>query len=66
MQVHVDSARCTGHARCNAIDPDLFPIDEMGYSSLQRRSVAPGDEQKVRDGVDVCPESALILEVDER
>lgn len=64
MKIHVDNSKCVGHAQCYAIDPDLFPIDDAGYSTLQPHDVQPGDEQRVRQGVEACPERALILEND--
>lgn len=51
-----------GHALCYAVDPELFPVDDMGYSTLEGRDVAPADEQRTRDGVAACPEEALILD----
>ena len=48
----------------DAQDPDLFLIDDSGYSILETHEVKPGDEQKTRDGVAACPELALILEED--
>ncbi len=54
-----------GHAQCGAADPELFPLDDLGYSALQPREVAPGVEGRVRNGVAACPEGALILEEDE-
>jgi ferredoxin len=64
MRVRVDNARCMGHALCHAADPDLFPIDDAGYSNLAQRHVDARDEQATRDAVDTCPELALILEDD--
>jgi ferredoxin len=62
MKVRLEQARCVGHAQCYAVDPELFPIDDSGYSSLQQYEVKPGDEALVRDGVAACPELALVLE----
>ena len=62
MRVRVDNSKCAGHAQCYAVDPDLFPLDDSGYSILQEHEVKPEDEQKTRDGVAACPEMALILE----
>ena len=62
MRVRVDNSKCAGHAQCYAVDPDLFPLDDSGYSTLQEHEVKPEDEQKTRDGVAACPEMALILE----
>ncbi|WP_414467375.1 ferredoxin [Mycobacterium asiaticum] len=62
--VRVERSKCVGHAQCYAVDPQLFPIDESGYSILQARQVRPEDEQLTRDGVASCPEMALILQED--
>ncbi len=64
MRVRLEKSKCVGHAQCYAVDPDLFPIDESGYSVLQDRKVAPGDEEVTRDGVASCPEMALVIEED--
>jgi len=62
MKVRLDRPRCFGHAQCWSVDPDLFPIDDEGYSTLQAHQVEHGDERATRDGVAACPEGALILE----
>ena len=62
MKVRLEQARCVGHAQCYAVDPELFPIDDSGYSTLQEYEVRPEDEALVRDGVAACPELALVLE----
>jgi ferredoxin len=64
MKVRVDNSKCMGHAQCYAVDPELFPIDDAGYSSLQPHHVQPGEVEVVRQGVEACPERALILEED--
>jgi ferredoxin len=64
MKVRLDQAKCVGHAQCYAVDPDLFPIDDSGYSTLEQREVQPEDEQLTRDGVAACPELALVIEED--
>jgi ferredoxin len=64
VRIRVDKALCVGHAQCFAVDPDLFPIDDDGYSVLEEREVAPNDEELARRGVAACPEQALILDED--
>jgi ferredoxin len=64
MKVRLEQSKCVGHAQCYAVDPDLFPIDDSGYSILEAHEVKPRDEEKTRDGVAACPELALILEED--
>ncbi|MEB3070705.1 ferredoxin [[Mycobacterium] vasticus] len=65
MRVRLDKSKCQGHAQCHAVSPELFPIDEMGYSSLEEHEVLAGDEELTRQGVAACPERALILEDDD-
>jgi ferredoxin len=62
MKVRLDGSRCAGHALCASVDPDLFPLDDSGYSTLEPHVVAPGDEHTVRQGVAACPEMALIVD----
>lgn len=64
MRVRLEQSRCVGHALCYAVDPDLFPIDDSGYSVLEGHEVRAQDAQLTRDGVAACPEMALILEED--
>jgi ferredoxin len=64
VKVRVEQSRCVGHAQCFAVDPQIFPIDESGYSILEEHEVAPEDAQTTRDGVASCPEMALILDED--
>lgn len=62
MKISLDSAKCVGHAQCHAVDPDMFPIDDAGYSTLEAHMVPVGDEGVARQGVAACPEQALVLE----
>ena len=62
MKVRLEQSKCVGHAQWYAVDPDLFPIDDSGYSILEEHEVRPEDEQLTRDGVAACPEIALVLE----
>jgi len=64
VRVRLEKSRCVGHAQCYAVDPDVFPIDESGYSVLEEHEVLAEDEQSTRDGVASCPEMALILDED--
>jgi ferredoxin len=64
VNVRLEQSRCVGHAQCYAVDPQLFPIDDSGYSVLEEHAVKPQDTQLTRDGVAACPEMALILQED--
>jgi ferredoxin len=60
MGVQVDRDKCQGHNRCYALAPELFEIDEYGYSSEVDGGVVPeGLEDKARLAVGNCPEYAI-------
>lgn len=61
MKVTVDKTLCSGHARCNAVDEDLFPLDDLGYVELDDPEVPDGREGLARRGADACPERALTI-----
>jgi ferredoxin len=62
MKVWLERDKCAGHAQCHAVNQDLFPIDDDGYSTLEAHQVAAQDEPATRDGVAACPELALRLQ----
>lgn len=59
MKILVNRSRCAGHARCNAVAPELFRLDDDGYIAVQSFDVAPGDEALAKRGARACPERAL-------
>lgn len=64
MKIHLERAKCSGHAQCFIVDPDFFPIDDDGYSTLEERPVTPEEEDIARRGVTACPENALVIDED--
>jgi ferredoxin len=62
MKIVVNTALCSGHARCAAVAPDVFTLNEDGYIGFEEREVPAGMEAKAQRGVRACPERALRLE----
>jgi ferredoxin len=61
--VSADRERCQGHARCWEILPELFRIDDDGYTDLGRDVPVPAAlEEQTQRAVDSCPELALSIE----
>ena len=64
LKVRVDRGRCQGHARCNALAPELFRLDEFGNAhEIGDGTVPPGLEDKAWLAQANCPE--LAIDVDE-
>ena len=62
MKVTIDRASCTGHARCAALGPNFYSLDDDGYNDMQGTVEVPaGLEQEATDGANGCPERALTI-----
>jgi ferredoxin len=61
MKVRADNHLCSGHARCAAVAPDIFTLDDDGYTALTEKEIAPDQAARARRGVMACPERALAL-----
>ncbi|WP_028850968.1 ferredoxin [Thermocrispum municipale] len=63
MRISVDNDQCAGIGQCHEVDPDLFPLDDDGYSAVGTDREVPDDKQeKARIGVDSCPMAALFIQ----
>jgi ferredoxin len=63
MKIKIDRKRCAGNARCAAVAPSLFPLDDNGYIASDGFEVPPGQETLARRAARACPER--IIEIDE-
>ncbi|MGC9960333.1 MAG: ferredoxin [Acidimicrobiales bacterium] len=60
MKVQVDPDKCQGHARCYALVPELFIVDDYGMSSvIGDGNVPPELEDKAHLAIANCPEYAI-------
>jgi ferredoxin len=60
VKIRVDPDRCEGHARCYALAPELFSVDDYGLSSVIGDGTVPGElEEKAHLAIANCPESAI-------
>lgn len=59
MKIRIDKARCVGNARCWAIAPDLYALDDDGYISTEGFEVPEGLEGIAKRGARACPERVI-------
>ncbi len=65
MKVRVETEKCQGHNRCFVVAPELFELDDYGYShEVNDGEVPAGLEEKARLAVQNCPERAIYFEED--
>lgn len=62
MKIRINKAACVGHARCAAVAPELFPLDDGGYIAVEEIDVPPGKEAIARRGARACPERIITIE----
>ena len=65
MKIRIDQAGCVGHARCAAVAPDIYPLDDDGYIAVAEIEVKPGQEALARRGARACPERIITIVEDE-
>ncbi len=61
MRIVIDKSRCTGHARCNWIAPDLVALDYEGSAVPPDGPVPAGRADGAFAVRDNCPENAISL-----
>jgi ferredoxin len=67
MRIRVERSRCQGHAMCFAAAPELFTIDELGYTELSGDlEIDEVHEEHARLGARACPERAITIVEDAR
>jgi ferredoxin len=62
MKIRINKAMCVGNARCAAVAPELFPLDDEGYIAVEEITVPPGQEDLARRGARACPERIIVIE----
>ena len=63
IRIKVDTEKCQGHNRCFAVAPELFRLDDFGYShEVDDGLVPPELEEKARLAVANCPERAISID----
>ena len=60
MRIAIAPGKCQGHARCYALVPELFSVDDYGTSSVVGGGGVPPDlEERARLAIANCPEFAI-------
>lgn len=72
MKIRVDMASCSGQARCAAVAPDVYVLDDVGYNATDEMDLNEARLTAACRGALACPEGAITIiddngnELDER
>lgn len=62
MKVTIDASKCEGHMACVRLCPEVFLVDQDGYSYTNASElVAPAFEELVRKAAQACPVGAIVI-----
>jgi ferredoxin len=59
VKIRVDPDKCQGHARCYALAPELFSVDDYGQASVIVDEVPTELVEKADLAIANCPEYAI-------
>jgi ferredoxin len=59
VKIRIDPDKCQGHARCYALAPELFAVDDYGQASVIVDEVPTELEGKADLAIANCPEYAI-------
>lgn len=62
MKILVDVAKCVGHARCAAVAPDVYDLDDNGFNVTAEQEVDESLRAQAIRGMRACPERVIFIE----
>jgi ferredoxin len=62
MKVRVNVAACVGHARCAAVAPEVYDLDENGFNVTAEKDVDESLRSQAIRGMRACPERVIWVE----
>lgn len=62
--VKTDVSRCVGNARCEAVNGQMFKLDDNGYNTREIREIEASQEnlEFARRAARSCPEGVITVE----
>jgi ferredoxin len=61
-RIEIDWGACTGHARCYAVAPDVFHLDDDSRAVIRRQPITASRLDEVEQAAMACPERAILVE----
>ena len=64
VKIKVAIHECAGHARCAAVAPDVFRLNDDGYNDTPEMTVDDALSGQASRGMRACPEKIITIEED--
>ena len=61
MKIIANQTLCSGHARCAAVAPEVYELNDDGYIGFSEKVVPAGLEAQAQRGARACPERAITV-----
>jgi ferredoxin len=61
VKILVNTKLCSGHARCVAVAPHVYVLNDDGYNETPEMTVPTELEAEARRGARACPERAITI-----
>ena len=62
MKVTVNVHACVGHARCAAVAPEIYELNDEGFNVTAEKEVDPQLQPQALRGMRACPERIIKVE----
>ena len=62
VRIRVKVEGCMGHARCAAVAPDVYVLDDEGYNRTAEKVVGADQRESALRGKRACPERIITVE----
>jgi ferredoxin len=64
MKIHVETIECAGHGQCHLVSPELYDLDDDGFSAVVDLDVPADQEDAAVRGANSCPARAITIIAD--
>ncbi len=61
IKVKVNVGGCVGHARCEAVAPEVYELDDNGFNTTPLKTVDTSLKAQAVRGARACPEQIITI-----
>lgn len=62
VKIRVNVEGCVGHARCAAVAPEVYELDDNGFNTTPYKEVDEEWRKQAVRGMRACPEKIIVVE----